>query len=563
METFKKTWLSNLKGSVPPEAYGYSVSMYSIALEGWRRGLTLKFINNNQRRSEVDYSLAYKGEERKFCVTKGDEVSSEAVRICKNKNLTKEYLLKAKVPTPNGDVFTKDVSEKEITDYANTLGYPLVIKPSDGTAGSGVIANIKNEIEFKEALSYVRYDLNYTKVIVEKFFSGEDYRLYVVGDRVIGGIKRIPANVVGDGLNTVQYLLDEKNKQRNSTPALHGRLIKIDKELHNVLESEGLTLKSVPKDGQQVFLKTKSNVSAGGDSIDITEELTDEIKTVAIQATNAIPELAQAGVDVIFDRELNTGVVLEINSRPHITAHLYPWEGQARDIPKAIIDYYFPETIGIKQGNSPQFFFDFKSVHDTFQAGTAKEFTIPNVPSGELSTTRFIVSGDIHGVNYEKWVRKQARDLHLNGFIKPLKNGTSSIVVGGPVDSVKKIQNVLNNRSSKRAKVDNVVQKSRKSPIKVGFEIQNSFSKTDKTSRKQNEILPDGYHPVRLRSRKSKKRKTKTSRIKKDMSLENQSIRKERDYYKRKYYEIEKSRSWQVTKPVRKVSDLVRRIIGR
>ncbi len=78
----------------------------------------------------------------------------------------------------------------------------------------------------------------------------------------------------------------------------------------------------------------------------------------------------------MVNKETNTGVIIEINSRPHITAQLFPWEGKARDIPKAIIDYYFPET----QCNhsQPSYYFDFDSVWKAFRNGIVKEMVIPN-----------------------------------------------------------------------------------------------------------------------------------------------------------------------------------------
>ena len=77
----ERVWLEHLKDSIPDEGKGYSVSMYTVALEGWRRGLKLKFINKNRRRSEIFYSLTYNGKEHVFTVSKGDKVSDKAIEI--------------------------------------------------------------------------------------------------------------------------------------------------------------------------------------------------------------------------------------------------------------------------------------------------------------------------------------------------------------------------------------------------------------------------------------------------------------------------------------------------
>ncbi|MBU9712954.1 ATP-grasp domain-containing protein [Evansella tamaricis] len=557
MQIYKDEWLPNLKDSVPVEAFGYTVSMYSIALEGWRRGLNLKFINKNRRKSEIEYSLEFNGKERKFSVTRGDLVPKEAIKVCINKDLTKKLLIESNVPTPEGEVFEKEVEDNEIIEFAKKLGFPVVIKPSNGTGGAGVIANIKDEIEFRDSLIYVRHELNFPKVIVEKFYNGEDYRLYVIGNEVTGAFKKIPANVIGDGENTIKTLIKIKNEQRNNTPALHKRTIKIDKELHNMLKSQNYTLESTPTIGEQVFLKSKNNVSAGGDSVDITEELTDEIKKIAIKASNAIPGLVQCGVDMIVDNANNSGVILEVNSRPHITAHLFPWHGQARDIPKSIIDYYFPETKDMSLEQQNLFYFDFKHIFDTFQSGIAKEITIPKVPSGVILSKIFHLIGDLNKVSYCKWIRKTCRDLHLNGSVQYTQHGVD-IVASGSFESISKISEILKGDSPQNTLVKSVEECDWTKPVKIGFEINEEYKSgenVDSNTETKIKYLRDGYFPLKISEKTNKsKGNSKSKTIKKERKNLNE------DYYKKKYNMVIKSTSWRITKPLRFFGRLIKKI---
>ncbi|TPE68179.1 acylphosphatase [Halalkalibacterium halodurans] len=551
MNQKKNNWLPHLEESIPEDAQGYTVSLYSVALEGWRRGMTLKFINENRRKSEIIFSLKWRDKEHRFSVSRGDLVPKEAIRICIDKPSTKKYLLDAGVPTPLGKAFEEDVADEEIVNYANSLGYPLVVKPSNGTGGGGVIANIKNEGEFREALAYVKYDLKYPELIVEKYFAGQDYRVYVIGDKVIGAIARIPPNVVGDGVNTIQQLLKVRQKERDKNPALFNRKIKIDKEMENMLQTQGYTLDSVPKKGERVFLKTKNNVSAGGDSIDATEDLTPEIKEIAINAAKAIPGLIQCGVDMMVDKERNKAVILEINSRPHITAHLFPMEGQARDIPKAIIDYYFPNTKSDYDKDQPLLNFDFKHVYETFQAGIAKEITIPNIPTGKMISRQFEINGDGLDLNFEKWVRKQSKDLKLSGFIERIGKEKSSVVVTGTEKAVQKIKDILLNVDSDNYVIIKIDEKEWNKPVKIGFEIKSDESRWSKINKNEKGALQDGYYPVHL-----KQPATKTTKVKK----RNKKQVKDDNYYKKKYYAVINSTSWKVTKPLRKMANLMKRI---
>ena len=557
----ESNFLPQLKDSIPEEVYGYTVSMYSVALEGWRRGLTLKFINENRRRSEITYSLTDKnGKTHYFSVARGDKVPREAIRICVNKDLTKQFLSKAGVPIPEGTNFNKDATDEEIIAYANELGYPLVLKPSDGTGGAGVIANIKNEQEFADALKYVKYDLGFEKLIVEKYVPGDDYRVHVIDGKVIAAFKKEPANVVGDGKKTIRELIDEKNEERTKTPALRNRPIKIDKETLRLLTQRGYNLESVPPKNEKVILKTKNNVSSGGDAIDVTDELTEEIKQVAIDAANAIPGLVQTGVDMMVDLKSNTAAVLELNSRPHITAHLYPMEGKARDIPKAVIDYYFPETSQEDYSLNPGYYFDFKTVFDSFTAGVCKEFQVPDIPKGDLTATRFRVKGTVGSMRYKRWVRRNAVKLKLHGYVKDLKNDETSIVVSGPTESVEKFRKIITKERPKSVVVKSVVEKSRTLPVKIGFDIVNNLEKKKEEgfsiSPEAIEYRGEGFFPVWLPEEEKKKKIGKKGKNKKMNNKEIEKLKKERNLYKKKYNQMKKSTSWRITKPIRALGKL-------
>lgn len=537
MDKKEYQWLPHLENSIPESAKGYSMSLYSIALEGWRRGLTLKFINENRRRSELLFELASDEKKYKFVVSRGELITKEALRICRNKFETKEFLQKSNVTTPKGKIFKSETDNKDIISYANEVGYPLVIKPSDGTGGNGVIAGIENEKDFVEALIYVREDLGFKTVIVEDYFKGEDYRVYVIDNEVVGIIKRIPANVVGDGRTTINDLIKQKNKIRRESPILKASLIKKDKELESMLTQSGYNLKTIlPKD-KRVFLKSKNNISAGGDPVDITETISNEIKQVAIDGVNAIPGLPHAGVDLMVNVESNKATVIEINTQANIRSHLFPMIGEARDVPSKLIDFYFPETKDIARQSL--LYFDIDPVWRLFRDGKLKEYVYPNAPKDNVKATRFIISGEIQGVNYGKWVSRKARDLKLNGYIKFLGYNKVSIIVAGDKLNIEKFRNIINSSSSKEAKVLEVVEKSRKSPVKLGFEIINS---------ELDQKLKDGYFPVRLEG---------ISQL--GQKKGNKKVNKRVNNYQKKYNQIITSKSWKVTKPFRIVGRLLKR----
>src|SRR5690606_6662199 len=338
-------------------------------------------------------------------------------KIAKDKYITKNYLLEKNVSVPQGKKFDKTTDDEMILNYANQLGYPVVLKPTNANLGEGVIANIQNKGELEQALKQVRNDLGYQNVIVEKHIEGEEVRVYVINGKVIAAMKRIPAYIIGDGKHTIKELIALKNEERRKNPNYKGRNIIIDKELKQNIEKVGYDLNSILEEGKQLFLRNKSNISAGGESIDVTDEITDEIKNLAVAATKAIPGLAQAGVDIIVNEKENSGAVLEINTRPGIGGHLFPSEGKARDIPKAIIDYYFPNTKRMK--NSTQCYFDYGSIQELLNSGLAEEVIVPPVPTADAIIKEFYIKGNLNSLSLKRRIQRLALGANLYGYLEP------------------------------------------------------------------------------------------------------------------------------------------------
>lgn len=529
MKTRRPKWLSHLENSIYDDVKGYTISMYSLALEGWRRGLDLSFINNGRNKALIEFQLSDGNKTHKFLSSQGDLITDKARKTCLNKAKTKELLIKNNVPTPKGKYFSNDVKDKTILETAKNIGYPLVIKPVSGYGGQGVIANIKNQSELKEALWYLRGELGEKKIILERYFAGEDYRVYVLKDEVLGIIKRIPANVIGDGSSTIMELIREKNKRRKNSPVLGSSTIKIDDELKTKLKDYDLTLDSILTKGRQVFLKTKNNISAGGDPIDITDEVSDEIKQIAIKACNSIPGLPHAGVDLLVNEKGET-VVLEVNARPSLRTHLFPEAGESRDIPKKVIDFYFPETRG-KQNYS--FYFDFGIVWSHFRQQASQTIKIPSIPEGPTASVAYKITGNIERKKIINWLRNKATDVQIHCNIKVLDEQKLYIVLGGPKKNIDKFRSIICTLSNNGINIYKLINTNSLNPIQIGFTVSNKIDKSSKNN-------------------KSDKDYKQNIKDKKSNELENLK-------YKKEYEKIIKSTSWKITKPIRILGKIIRR----
>lgn len=482
MEENITEWMPHLSNEIVSNAHGNLLDAYAVALEGWRRGLTLRWhVKDSEKFKEMEtwyvdrpgqlFSLSLKDKTHYFFRTRGDKVTNEAVRIGKDKEQTKQYLRAGEVPIPEGKEFDENDTKESIIDFASKLGFPVVVKPTDGSFGRGVISNITSPGELDYSIDYVRDELNIKKIIVEQYIPGKDYRLYVVGDQVVGAIHRIPPNITGNGENTIKQLIEMKNNERELNPRLVSCPIIINDELLHFINRKGYTLETIPDKDELIYLNEKSNISLGGDPIDVLDTLNENTREIAINALKAIPGLSHGAVDLIVHESSGKPYVIELNPTSQIGGILYPIKGKSRDIPAAIIDYYFPSTKDMELDKTKTYF-DFHDVLDPLQSRDAAVTTVTPSPMGRIYSKKYIVSGDVQDIGYHRGLRKQAFERYLHGYVMNIDNGDIEIVVAGTdPEMVKDFKNGIY-ADEERAQVVEIQEEVYEEPIKVGFEIK-------------------------------------------------------------------------------------------
>lgn len=281
--------------------------------------------------------------QRRIQAAEIDSTSAIAESIAQDKELTKQLLESAGVPVPVGRV-VDNVEEGWLA--ALDMGLPVVTKPFDGNQGKGVTVNIVSrdhfEIVFAVAQEYSRH------VMVEKFITGHDYRLLVVGDKLIAAAQRDPPHVIGDGLHTVRELVDIVNAdpRRGEGHATSLTKIRFDNIAHSRLAVQGYTADSVLPKGARAVLRNNANLSTGGTATDVTDDVHPEVAARAVDAARMVG-IDIAGVDVVCESigrplEAQGGGVVEVNAAPGLRMHLDPSYGKGRDVGKAAIDTMFP-----------------------------------------------------------------------------------------------------------------------------------------------------------------------------------------------------------------------------
>jgi cyanophycin synthetase len=287
--------------------------------------------------------LNYGNKARFVQATLLDNTSCVSVDIASDKNLTKSILNDLQIPVPYGYVVSNPA---EAFERALDIDSPVVIKPLNSNQGKGVRTNLYTKNEIISSFDIAR---NYSKkVIIEKFIEGNDYRVLVVGDKVVAAAKRIPATITGDGTSTIKELIEVLNSDPNRGEGHEKPLTKvtINQKTHEVLKKQGFVLRDVPKKDEVVKLCENCNLSTGGTSEDCTDIIHPNNIEFAIKSANALG-IHVAGIDFVA-KDISKcvmesqGAIIEVNAAPGIRMHLHPSKGKARNVAKEIVEYMFP-----------------------------------------------------------------------------------------------------------------------------------------------------------------------------------------------------------------------------
>jgi cyanophycin synthetase len=280
--------------------------------------------------------------QRRIQAAEIDATSAIAEAIAQDKELTKKLLHAAGVPVPGGRA-VRDADDA--WQAALEIGLPVVVKPLDGNQGKGVTVNIQDEAALRSAYAVAAGFRDH--VLVERFMPGNDFRLLVVGDRLVAAARRDPPSVAGDGAHTVAQLVERVNQdpRRGDGHATSLTKIRFDEVALACLRRQGLDADSVPDKGQRVHLRNNANLSTGGSATDVTDDVHPEVAARAVAAAHMVG-LHICGVDMVCETILRPleeqgGGVVEVNAAPGLRMHLNPSFGKGRQVGEAIISSLF------------------------------------------------------------------------------------------------------------------------------------------------------------------------------------------------------------------------------
>lgn len=270
-----------------------------------------------------------------------------ALNLTRDKFRAENHLHKCGLNTTKSRVYSYDEVEKAKSEYfIDDINERVVIKPLKSSLGRGVFVNVSKE-RFNENWKLSKEDLTVTELrhgndlrfIVQNFLKGFEVRATILQGTLVALIARIPPYVEGNGRNTIQELIAIKNRTRKSCGYLKKYPINITSKIKEFLKSNNLSLDYIPKKNERVLLSSVSNIAGGGELINITDKVSDNIKEFALDVLASIPGLYSGGLDLVLrsfdDPEPH---VIEINTFPVISLTKYPTYGKPSNPAKVLVE---------------------------------------------------------------------------------------------------------------------------------------------------------------------------------------------------------------------------------
>ena len=323
------------------------LSTQALLFDAIQKGLKIEILDERDQFISLQF-----GEHLEY-VKNGNMTSHDSYispLIMENKVVTKKVLAKAGFNVPQSIEFT-DV-KSAVENFPLFENRAVVIKPKSTNFGLGISIfqqGVTDREDFAKAVEIAfRED---KEIMVEDYLQGTEYRFFVLGDQTLAVLLRVPANVIGDGVHTVAELVAAKNDHPLRGDGSRTPLKKI--ALGDIeqlqLKEQGLTVDSIPAKDQLVQLRANSNISTGGDSIDMTDEMHASYKEIAVGISKAMGA-AVCGVDLIIpdlkqpaEPSLRSWGVIEANFNPMMMMHIFPFSGQSRRLTMNVIKMLFPE----------------------------------------------------------------------------------------------------------------------------------------------------------------------------------------------------------------------------
>ena len=252
------------------------------------------------------------------------------------KPITNQLLDQNNIPVSKSYTWNNELSTDENISRAQNLKFPLVVKPIDGEKGYGVTTNIMTT----EELLYCVNDLKkqHKFAFMEEQATGNEYRIMVLQDTIIGITMKTSPFVIGDGIHTLDELITNYNNKI--------KIYKIHTIDYKFIQKQGYTASDIIPLGEKVIITNVKNMSNGSTVSYVDINTVNPINISMFKEINHILDLKLSGIDYICE-DLSipyylNGCVIEVNPAPGLDIHydVYP-DNKKDDLINTIVDNMF------------------------------------------------------------------------------------------------------------------------------------------------------------------------------------------------------------------------------
>ena len=247
--------------------------------------------------------------------------SAVGAQLSNNKAHAIQHMSRAGIPVPRSVLLDSSRAAKRV---AESIGYPVVVKPVDMDRGEGVTVDIETPDALSDA---VRHAQQFSpRFLIEERIPGICHRILVFQGKVIFAYARHPQAVQGNGTASISELVvNLRKKSAMKARHLQGKPPVLDAEAMNVIATQSKSPETVLRDCELVFLRRSYSPDDGGFEQIVTDTLHPENVYLAERVARLFG-LQIAGVDLITSDasrpwyETNS-VINEVNFKPQVGRH--------------------------------------------------------------------------------------------------------------------------------------------------------------------------------------------------------------------------------------------------
>ena len=312
-----------------------------VVLEMMKRGIEVELLDLDRELIKASYK-----NHMEYMLDRNSSVMPYSLSmILGDKFLTKQLLKQNNFSICDGEVFNPSQKQTAII-YASSLGYPITLKPVFGSHGDNVYVNIKNQSELQEIL--YKPNINFP-FIIEQYFEGKEYRVFITKNDDYAVLHRDPAYVVGDGKNNLEELIENENRIRAERKNSLCPIVLDDIALRYLTQCNK-KLDYIPKKEEKVYIRDTSNVAKGGVCVNATKIIHPSVLEICTRLLKSFGNLPYIGIDFMCNdiskpQTNDSYAIIEVNTIPGVSMHMKPGIGEMEDVPKMMVDLIFPETV--------------------------------------------------------------------------------------------------------------------------------------------------------------------------------------------------------------------------